>query len=56
MFDIQVYFENLYLRLQAQPHYLKLMTLPTMHRWGVIGGVFLLSQILVLGSLYFLFD
>ncbi len=56
MFDIQVYFENLYLRLQAHPQYLKLMTLPTMQRWGVIAGVFLLSQILVFGSLYVIFD
>jgi ZIP family zinc transporter len=56
MFDIQVYFENLYLRLQAHPHYLKLMSLPTMQRWGVIAGVFLLSQILVFGSLYVIFD
>jgi ZIP family zinc transporter len=56
MFDIQVYFENLYLRLQAHPYYLKLMSLPTMQRWGVIAGVFLLSQILVFGSLYVIFD
>lgn len=56
MFDIQVFFENLYLRLQAHPLYLKLMTLPTLQRWGVIAGLFLLSQILVFGSLYIIFD
>jgi ZIP family zinc transporter len=32
------------------------MSLPTMQRWGVIAGVFLLSQILVFGSLYVIFD
>lgn len=56
MFDIQVFFENQYLRLQAHPQYLKLMTLPTLQRWGVIAGLFLLSQIVVFGSLYIIFD
>ncbi|QPK61536.1 ZIP family metal transporter [Methylomonas sp. LL1] len=56
MFNIQTFFETQYLRLQAHPQYLKLMTLPTLQRWGVIAGIFLLSQIVVFGSLYIIFD
>lgn len=56
MFDIQAFFENQYLRLQAHPLYLRLMMLPTLQRWGVIAGLFVLSQVLVFGSLYIIFD
>ncbi len=56
MFDIQVFFENQYLRLQAHPQYLRLLGLPALQRWGVVAGLFLLSQILVFGSLYIIFD
>jgi ZIP family zinc transporter len=56
MYGIDTFFENQYLRLQAHPQYLKLMALPTLQRWGVIAGLFLLSQILVFGSLYIIFD
>lgn len=56
MYGIDSFFENQYLRLQAHPQYLKLMTLPTLQRWGVIAGLFLLSQIVVFGGLYIIFD
>lgn len=56
MFDIQAYLENQYLRLQAHPHYLRIVMLPTLQRWGVIAGLFALSQLLVFGSLYIIFD
>lgn len=56
MYGIDSFFENQYLRLQAHPQYLKLMALPTLQRWGVIAGLFLLSQVVVFGSLYIIFD
>jgi ZIP family zinc transporter len=56
MYGIDSFFENQYLRLQAHPQYLKVMTLPTLQRWGVLIGLFLLSQIVVFGSLYLIFD
>lgn len=56
MYGIDSFFENQYLRLQAHPQYLKLMALPTTQRWGVVVGLFLLSQMLVFGSLYIIFD
>jgi ZIP family zinc transporter len=56
MYGIDNFLEKQYLRLQAHPQYLKLMTLPKLQRWGVIAGLFLLSQILVFGSLYIIFD
>lgn len=56
MYGIDSFFENQYLRIQAHPLYLKLMVLPTPQRWGVMAGLFLLSQLLVFGSLYLIFD
>ena len=56
MYGIDSFFENQYLRLQAHPQYIKVMTLPTLQRWGVLVGLFLLSQIVVFGSLYLIFD
>ncbi|MDD2761356.1 MAG: ZIP family metal transporter [Methylomonas sp.] len=56
MFDIQAFFETQYLRLQAQPYYLKLVALPPLQRWAAIAGLFLLSQVVVFGSLYLIFD
>jgi len=56
MFDVQAYLETQYLRLQAHPHYLRIISLPTLQRWGVIAGLFILSQVLVFGSLYLIFD
>lgn len=56
MYGIDSFIENQYLRLQAHPQYIKIMTLPTLQRWGVLVGLFLLSQIVVFGSLYVIFD
>lgn len=56
MYGIDSFFENQYLRIQAHPLYLKLMVLPTQQRWAVIAGLFVLSQLLVFGSLYLIFD
>lgn len=55
MQNIQKTLEDYYLRLQAHPKYLQVMTLPTLQRWGVLAGLFLASQILVFGSLYLIF-
>ncbi|MCQ8127366.1 ZIP family metal transporter [Methylomonas rivi] len=56
MYGIDSFFENQYLRLQAHPRYLQLMALPAPQRWGAIAGLFLLSQIVVFGGLYIIFD
>lgn len=56
MFDIKAFFENQYQRLQDHPQYQKLMALPTLQRRLAIFGLFLLSQVLVFGSLYLIFD
>ncbi len=56
MFDIQAFFETQYLRLQASPYYLKIVMMPPLQRWGTIIGLFLSSQLLVFGSLYFIFN
>jgi ZIP family zinc transporter len=55
MYGIDSFLENQYLRLQSHPQYLKIIMLPTLQRWGVIAGLFLLSQLLVFGSLYLIF-
>ncbi|MCX7089586.1 MAG: ZIP family metal transporter [Methylococcales bacterium] len=51
----QVFFKQQVTRLQAHPQYQKLMALPTMQRWLTVFGLFLLSQLLVFGSLYIVF-
>ena len=56
MYGIDSFFQNQYLRIQAHPLYLKLMVLPTQQRWAVMAGLFVLSQLLVFGSLYLIFD
>lgn len=56
MFNIETFLESQYLRLQAHPQYIHVMTLPPLRRYGVLGGLFLLSQILVFGSLYLIFN
>jgi zinc transporter, ZIP family len=42
-------------RLQAHPHYHKLMALPAFQRWLIIAGFALLSQLLIFGALYAIF-
>lgn len=56
MFDIKAFFETQYQRLQDHPQYQKLVALPPLQRWAAIAGLFLLSQIVVFGSLYLIFD
>lgn len=56
MFNVKSFFEAQYERLQAHPQYLKVMALPPLQRWAVISGLFFLSQIVVFGSLYLIFD
>jgi len=56
MFNVKAFFEAQYERLQAHPQYLKVMALPALQRWSVISGLFLLSQLVIFGSLYLIFD
>jgi zinc transporter, ZIP family len=49
VYDVQI------VRLQANDYYIALMALPTIQRWLCIAGLFLLSQLVVFGSLYLLF-
>lgn len=56
MFNIQFFLEQQYIRLQASSQYETLMALPPLKRWGVLAGLFLLTQIVLFGSLYIIFD
>lgn len=53
---IQTFFEDQLIRLQSNSYYQKLMAMPLVQRWTVLGGLFLASQIMIFGSLYFIFD
>ncbi len=55
MTNIQNLFDSQIIRLQSNPYYQKVMALPKLQRWGVYSGLFLLSQILIFGSLYIIF-
>jgi zinc transporter, ZIP family len=52
---LQTIYEVQVVRLQANEHFITLMALPTMQRWLSIAGLFLLSQLVIFGSLYLLF-
>ena len=52
----QLFFENQMHRIQSHDYYKKIILLPMIHRWAVLGGFFLLSQIILFSSLYILFD
>ncbi|MDD1620607.1 MAG: ZIP family metal transporter [Methylococcaceae bacterium] len=56
MFNIQTFLEDQYLRLQTHPKFMQIMDLPPLKRWGVFIGLYLLSQILLFGGLYLIFD
>ncbi len=56
MANIQAFFDNQYSRLQSNPNYQKIMALPPVQRWGALAGIFLLSQVVVFGTLYLVFD
>ncbi|MEQ1638629.1 MAG: ZIP family metal transporter [Methylococcales bacterium] len=51
----EAFIKRQFTRLQAHPRYQKLMALPTVQRWLAFFGLFLLSQLVVFGSLYLLF-
>jgi ZIP family zinc transporter len=42
-------------QIQATERYQKFIELPTLKRWGIVVGLFLLSQLLLFGSLYLIF-
>lgn len=52
---LQSFYEIQVLKLQANERFIALMALPPLQRWLSIAGIFLLSQVLVFGSLYLLF-
>ncbi len=53
---LESFFIRYYERLQAWPHYQRTLALPPVQRWGVFAAVFALSQIVVFGGLYLIFD
>ncbi len=55
MLTIQNVFANQLNNLQSNAYYQKIMALPPLQRWAVFCGLFLLSQILLFGSLYLVF-
>ena len=55
MANIQAFFDNQFLALQANPNYQKIKAMPSAQRWATITGFFIISQVLVFGLLYLLF-
>ena len=53
---LQRYFENLITSIVASKHYQQLLAMPPLKRWGIMAGLFLLSQLVVFGGLYLIFD
>ncbi|MGZ8185511.1 MAG: ZIP family metal transporter [Methylobacter sp.] len=52
---LQHYFEHQVIRIKSGKNYQKLLALPPLKRWATVAGLFLLSQIVVFGSLYLIF-
>ncbi len=52
---LQRYFEGRVAVITSSEHYQKLLAMPPLQRWATVAGLFLLSQLLVFGSLYLLF-
>ncbi len=52
---LQIFYETWFAKLQANERYIALMALPPGQRWLSIAGLFLLSQLIVFGSLYLIF-
>ncbi|MGZ8162842.1 MAG: ZIP family metal transporter [Methylobacter sp.] len=52
---LQHYFEHQVIRIKSGKNYQKLLALPPLKRWATVAGLFLLSQIVVFGSLYLVF-
>ncbi len=55
MANIQAFFNSQFSNIQSNPNYQKIKSMPPTQRWATIGGIFLISQILVFGLLYLLF-
>ncbi|MDD2723209.1 MAG: ZIP family metal transporter [Methylovulum sp.] len=51
----QRYLQTQIVRLQATAYYQQLLAMPPIKRWATVAGLFLLSQIVVFGSLYLMF-
>jgi ZIP family zinc transporter len=56
MSSIQLFFETQFTNLQASEYYQKIKAMPSTQRWTTISVLFLISQILVFGLLYLIFD
>ncbi|MGZ8165407.1 MAG: ZIP family metal transporter [Methylobacter sp.] len=52
---LQHYFEHQVIRIKSDKNYQKLLVLPPLKRWATVAGLFLISQIVVFGSLYLIF-
>ena len=53
--ELEQNFNQQVARLKASESYQKLLAMPPVKRWATLAGLFLLSQVLVFGSLYLLF-
>jgi ZIP family zinc transporter len=51
----QHYFEHQLDRIKSGENYQKLLAMPPIKRWATVTGLFLLSQLVVFGSLYLIF-
>jgi len=52
---LQRYFTDQIAKIQSSEHYNKLMAMPPVKRWTTLAMLFLLSQIVIFGSLYLMF-
>jgi ZIP family zinc transporter len=52
---LQFYFEERLTALKSSENFQKLLALPPLQRWATIAGLFVLSQLVVFGSLYLIF-
>ncbi len=56
LIELRQYATTQLTKLQASATYNKVLALPPLQRWAVVVGLFLLSQLVVFGGLYLLFD
>ena len=49
------YVESKIEKIKSTEYYQKLMDMPPLKRWAIVAGLFLLSQLVVFGSLYLIF-
>ena len=52
---LQGYFETNVTRIKSSDYYQQLLAMPPLKRWATVVGLFLLSQLIVFGSLYLIF-